>query len=142
MRNCSKIIKQIISEVPTDKKDFINDLQKNYSFAVYKAPEDITQWNRLRTTIMQYIPEPNEDWEFKVLSIFTTTSIEDLKNEVKSRHKPTLTELGISKEEAIAIRKSFGTPFDDWDDPAMDVYDDKELDKKENIVFFDKHKPS
>jgi hypothetical protein len=60
----------------------------------------------------------------------------------KPKHKPTLEELGISREEAIAIRKSFGSPFDDWDDPAMDVYDDEELDKNPNIVFFDKYKPS
>jgi hypothetical protein len=142
MRNCTQIIEQMIGKIPTDKKDFINDLQKNRNFASYKAPENTEQWSRVHETLMQHIPEPKEDWEFEVLSIFTTLSIEALKNTVNLHRKPTLAELGISQEEAIAIRQSFGTPFDDWDDPAMDVYDDEELDKKENIVFFDKHKPS
>ena len=32
--------------------------------------------------------------------------------------------------------------IEDWDDPAMDVYDDEELDNNPNIVFFDKYKPT
>ncbi len=60
----------------------------------------------------------------------------------KPNHKPTLAELGISPEEAIAIRNSFGPMIEDWDDPAMDVYDDEELDNNPNIVFFDKYKPT
>ncbi len=59
-----------------------------------------------------------------------------LTQQTPSRHKPSLAELGISREEALAIRYQFGAMAADWDDPEMDVYDDEELDKNQNIVFF------
>lgn len=37
-------------------------------------------------------------------------------------------ELGMTQDEALALRASFGSLAEDWDDPAMDVYDDRRLD--------------
>ena len=51
-----------------------------------------------------------------------------LTQQTPSGHKPTLAELGISREEALAIRHQFGAMAADWDDPEMDIYDDEELD--------------
>lgn len=59
------------------------DLQWNYNDASYKAPEDTIQWYRTQATLIKYIPQPIEDWEFEVLSIFTTKSVEDIKKQVK-----------------------------------------------------------
>ena len=58
------------------------------------------------------------------------------KNNSVPHHKPTLKELGISREEALAIRYQFGAMTADWDDPEMDAYDDEELNNNPNIVFF------
>lgn len=83
MRDCCQIIEQIIKEIPTDRTDFIVDLQKDHYNASFKAPEEILQWERLQNTLTRYIPESKEDWEdweFRVLSIFTTKPVDILKN--------------------------------------------------------------
>ena len=69
----------MIDRIPADKKDFIKDLQWNYEDATYKAPEETLQWDRTQSTLIEHIPNPSEDWEFEVLSIFTTKSVEDLR---------------------------------------------------------------
>ncbi len=69
----------MMTHIPDDKKDFIKDLQWNYEDAGYKAPEETIQWERTMNTLIKHIPLPISDWEFEVLSIFTTKSIEDLK---------------------------------------------------------------
>lgn len=81
-RHCSYVIQQMLEKVPADKTDFIEDLKWNLEDASYKAPEETLQWNRTMQTLMKHIPEPNLDWEFEVLSIFTTKSIEALKERV------------------------------------------------------------
>jgi len=80
MRNCCQIINQMIEKIPTDKTVFIKDLQWNYEDAAYKAPEETLQWYRTQSTLIKHIPQPKEDWEFEVLSIFTTKSVEDIRN--------------------------------------------------------------
>jgi hypothetical protein len=79
MRNCCQIISQMIEKIPTDKTDFIKDLQWNYEDASYKAPEETLQWYRTQSTLIKHIPKPGEDWEFEVLSIFTTQSVDDIR---------------------------------------------------------------
>lgn len=69
----------MMEKIPSEKTDFIKDLQWNYEDASYKAPEETLQWHRTMQTLQKHIPEPKEDWEFEVLSIFTTKSIEELK---------------------------------------------------------------
>jgi len=78
-RHCPTIIKQKKEKIPSEKTEFIKDLQWNYEDASYKAPEETLQWHRTMQTLQKHIPESKEDWEFEVLSIFTTKSIEELK---------------------------------------------------------------
>ena len=79
-RDCAQIINQMIDKIPTDQMDFIKALEWNRNDASYKAPEETLQWERTMQTIMKYIPAPTEEWEFEVLSIFTTHSIEKLRS--------------------------------------------------------------
>jgi len=79
MRNCCQVIHQMMEKIPTDKIDFIKDLQWNYEDASFKAPEETLQWYRTQSTLIKHIPQPKEDWEFEVLSIFTTKSVEDIR---------------------------------------------------------------
>lgn len=84
MRNCCQIISQMIEKIPTDKTEFIKDLQWNYEDASYKAPEETLQWHRTQSTLIKHIPKPSEDWEFEVLSIFTTQSVDDIRRAVQN----------------------------------------------------------
>ena len=45
-RNCQAIIKQMMEKIPSDKTDFIKDLEWNFEDAGYKAPEETLQWER------------------------------------------------------------------------------------------------
>lgn len=78
-RNCQQIIMQMMEKIPSDNIEFIKDLQWNFEDASYKAPEETLQWHRTMKTLQKHIPKPKEDWEFEVLSIFTTKSVEKLK---------------------------------------------------------------
>lgn len=82
-RNCWEVIQQMINKVPEDKEALLDDLEWNLEDAAYKPPEETIQWQRTQSTLIKHIPKPIEDWEFEVLSIFTTMSIEDLKTAVE-----------------------------------------------------------
>lgn len=75
----------MLEKVPVEKVDFIKDLNWNFEDAGYKAPEETLQWNRTMETVIKHIPNPTLDWEYEVLSIFTTRSIDELKNIVANR---------------------------------------------------------
>jgi hypothetical protein len=72
----------MLDKVPSNREELIKDLKWNYEDASYKAPEETLQWSRTQHTLIKHIPEPSEDWEFEVLSIFTTQPIEELRKMV------------------------------------------------------------
>ena len=80
-RNLSNIIQQMIDEIPFDEQDFINNLKDNQSSVSCVAPELISMWwNEIHETLWNFIPEkPNKEWQFKILSIFSTKTVEELK---------------------------------------------------------------
>lgn len=85
MRNCCQVINQMIEKIPADREDFIKDLQWNYEDASYKAPEETLQWHRTQQTLMKHIAmPPKENWEFEVLSIFTTQPVALIRQTVLS----------------------------------------------------------
>lgn len=79
MRDCRTIIKEMLSIIPKEQFNLIDALERNYDDAVYYPPESNIQWIRVHETLVKYILNPVEDWEFEVLSIFTTKSIDELK---------------------------------------------------------------
>jgi len=78
-RICTEVIREMLSKIPVEKTEFIKDLEWNYEDASFKAPEENIQWHRTTLTLMKHIPSPTEEWEFEVLCIFTTKSINELK---------------------------------------------------------------
>lgn len=78
-RNCMQVIEQMLQHVPEANVDFIRDLKWCQNDAFYKAPEETIQWERTMNFLQKHIPKPISDWEFEVLSIFTTKSIDELK---------------------------------------------------------------
>lgn len=82
-RNCQKIIAKMVILIPDNEVELLKDLQWNFEDAAYKAPEETIQWERTMKTLVKHITPPSHDWHFEVLSIFTTKSIEELKEELK-----------------------------------------------------------
>ena len=82
-RECAEVIKQMLEIVPKENQPLIDDLMWNYNDASYKTPEDIIQWERTSDTLKKHMVNPKEDWEFQVLSIFSTVSFEEIKEYYK-----------------------------------------------------------
>jgi len=82
-RECTSVITQMIGKIPSDKVELLKDLKWNYEDASYKPLEENLQLIRTSNTLYKHIPIPKEDWEFEILSIFTTMSIDELKQEVE-----------------------------------------------------------
>tara|TARA_R110000822_G_scaffold25937_14_gene78494 strand:+ start:439 stop:762 length:324 start_codon:yes stop_codon:yes gene_type:complete len=80
-RNCGYVITQMLTKIPKSKDttELIEALEWNRDDASYKAPEETLQWQRTTQTLMKYIPDPSEDWQFEVLSIFTTRTVDEVK---------------------------------------------------------------
>jgi hypothetical protein len=83
-RDCCEVIRKMMEHLPEEKKEFKADLEWNLEDASFKAPEETLQWNRTMQTLEKHIPKPSEDWEYEMLSIFTTRSINELKEMVES----------------------------------------------------------
>lgn len=81
-RNCCQVISEMITKIPADKVELIKDLEWNLDDASYKAPEETIQWERTQQTLIKHFDSPTEDWEFEVLSIFTTQPISELRGSV------------------------------------------------------------
>jgi hypothetical protein len=69
----------MMEHIPENNKAFIADLEWNLEDASFKAPEETLQWQRTMQTLQKHIPNPTQDWEFQVLHIYTTRSVEELK---------------------------------------------------------------
>jgi len=82
-RNCCYIISLMKQEIPKEKVKFHKDLDWNYNDASYKAPEETLQWQRTSETLIKHINIPSEEWEFRVLSIFTTKTVEQIRDSFK-----------------------------------------------------------
>lgn len=82
-RNCCEVIDQMVEEIPKDQTKLLKDLEWNREDASFKAPEENLQWQRTMGTLQKNLPEPKEEWEFKILSIFTTKPIKELKEVFK-----------------------------------------------------------
>jgi len=83
-RNCGLVIVKMRAVIPETKKDLHKDLEWNFEDSQYKAPEETLQWERTMQTLIKHIPKPVEDWEFKVLEIFTTRSREEIEKMIRS----------------------------------------------------------
>lgn len=83
-RICTEVIIQMMEHIPENKTEFIKDLQWNYEDASYKAPEETPQWIRTSQTLQKHITKPTEEWEFNVLSIFSTKTVDEIKEFFKN----------------------------------------------------------
>ena len=87
----------MLTKIPDSQTSFIRALKWNFEDAAYKAPEETLQWERTQKTLMINIPKPLEMWEFEVLSIFTTKSIEELKDAINREREKSVSDGKESK---------------------------------------------
>ena len=80
-RDCCEVITKMLDTIPEEKTELIKDLQFNFENAGYEA----MQWQKTMQTLMRHIPVPTADWEFEMLSILTTKSIEEVKEIFKNK---------------------------------------------------------
>lgn len=78
-RNCQEVIEQMLALIPADCTGLIKSLESDFNYAKYRAPEETSQWDKVYLSLRNYIPTPIADWQFEVLSVFTTRSVNDLK---------------------------------------------------------------
>lgn len=82
IRDCGTVISQMIDKIPETEKGLIEALKCNMEDASFKAPEETIQWFRTSETLQKYVERPSKDWEFEILSIFSTIPVEVIKTEV------------------------------------------------------------
>jgi hypothetical protein len=80
MRNIQSVIKEMINEIPKNEKNFIFSLERISNDSLYKAPEDNSSWMLVSQLLNSRILGSPTEWQFKILSIFTTKSIDELKS--------------------------------------------------------------
>lgn len=90
MRNLFRVLEEILLVIPNEediKQPIENLLKVIIQHASYTPPECMGgYWYKLTEIINKYITVPlTEEWEFKMISIFTTKSIEILKIEQKKK---------------------------------------------------------
>lgn len=85
MRDLSEVIEEMLSIVPNTEERLIGRLKDNLESALYSAPEVIGRWwNEVYHTLTEELFDGNinMDWKLKVLSIFSTKPIDQLKEEL------------------------------------------------------------
>jgi hypothetical protein len=83
-RRTSNVVKDIIDVIPYNQEylmNYINDILKKskYQHTVYDHELEKEIFNDIRILLETYIPEINEDWEFKVISVYTGYTIKEIK---------------------------------------------------------------
>lgn len=84
-RMFSAVMFNMIAFLPQDKEDFKEDLLTHIRNNYYASPEDSSEWLKAKETIMRHLPisQITEDWQFKLLAVFTIKPIEVLRTELK-----------------------------------------------------------
>lgn len=79
MRNLNMVIGQMLEHIP-ERSYLANHLRYIQKSIIYTAPEaQGVRWEQTATLLGDIIP-PEEIWQLKVLSIFSTKSEEELRN--------------------------------------------------------------
>ncbi len=79
-RNIVDVLDEMIKVVKTDQANLISTLNSIRSSASYSSPEMLAQrWGELSMTLQNHIPVPKEEWEFDILSIFSTVPKQTIK---------------------------------------------------------------
>ena len=83
MRNLKDVINEMLNVIPEDEIYLISALTEIRNDQIYRAPEDTVGWELVSEELESIgLNLDSEYWKFKILSIFSTMSIEDIKKEL------------------------------------------------------------
>lgn len=83
MRNLKDVINEMLKVIPEDEINLIDALKSIRNDQIYRAPEDTVGWELVSEELeLIDLDLDSEYWKFKIFSIFSTMSIEDIKKEL------------------------------------------------------------
>ena len=83
MRNLKDVINEMLKVIPEDELNLIDALKSIRNNQIYRAPEDTVGWELVSEELeLIDLDLDSEYWKFKIFSIFSTMSIEDIKKEL------------------------------------------------------------
>lgn len=83
MRNLKDVINEMLKVIPEDEINLIDALKDIRNDQIYRAPEDTIGWELVSEELeLIDLDLDSEYWKFKIFSIFSTMSIEDIKKEL------------------------------------------------------------
>lgn len=84
MRNLKDVINEMLNVIPEDEINLIDALKDIRNNQIYRAPEDTVGWELVSEELeLIDLDLDSEYWKFKIFSIFSTISIEDIKKELQ-----------------------------------------------------------
>lgn len=84
MRNLKDVINEMLKVIPKDEINVIDALKDIRNNQIYRAPEDTVGWELVSEELeLIDLDLDSEYWKFKIFSIFSTMSIEDIKKELQ-----------------------------------------------------------
>lgn len=78
LKNINRLINRFLIDVPNEKLKYINKLTNIENDIRYMAPELV--WDYVYNEFVANFVPPESELEYKILSIWTTKSVEELKN--------------------------------------------------------------
>lgn len=83
MRNLKDVINEMLDVIPNTEGHLIAILKSIRNDQIYRAPEDTVGWELVSEELeLIDLDLDSEYWKFKIFSIFSTMSIEDIKKEL------------------------------------------------------------
>ena len=84
MRDLITLIDEMLREIPKKEEYLIAALEDIQDSQMYRAPEDMLGWELVSEQLQNLNMTPRSPmWKYKICSIFSTMSIEEIKKEVK-----------------------------------------------------------
>lgn len=84
MRNLKDVINEMLKVIPENEIHLISSLEKIKKDQIYRAPENTVGWELVSEELeLIDLDLDSEYWKFKIFSIFSTMSIEDIKKELQ-----------------------------------------------------------
>lgn len=80
-RDYSNVVSKMIESLPHGQRELIENLQWDLATTHYRdgAAEKRKLWVNTSKTLIKHIPTPEKNWQWKVISIFTGKTVNELK---------------------------------------------------------------
>ena len=86
MRNLIVLIDQMLAEIPAKEEFLIDSLKDIQDSQRYRAPEDMLGWELVSEELQNLnLNRRSAEWKFKICSIFSTMSVDEIKEELKKK---------------------------------------------------------